>query len=557
MTAIRTNTELTIVVQPQSTMTDDPQNYPSSDVNNIVSANLPIPIVVKWANTAGNAVSSTYNPTTTGDVVNVIIEVFAGNKFGTNQSISSNQMKQIATLKKSRDLPYLMTDMGSNMNVGQPFQYFSFDLQTICADLLSYTLAPIKSGTIKSVDFGGYNGDTSSYIQGNNNPILHPIGAFRFIDFRVKAEVLNSDGEVVSTTSDALEGKTFGIVNNVPQWTDSHNLHDYAVVGGSGAEDTSHKFFSYCPNAATSDSDVPYKKPIRITDEAEWLHFYIESGILVSTSDKTADAFIKIETSDGDDAELNSFKTLIPSFGSASNAVYKSYLIQNVSPVYINSISANTISDDTVWYKATLVLTKDGDTDFNYSESRYFLIDRQPVKPAYDFVRFHWLNRAGGIDSYTCTRDVTESVSVSKNTYEQRPNQRMLPEEGSLPTSYTGVTYNNDSLADTNFSNTYQESVRVLNVDATKNESVYTEPMNKIESDWLSELITSPSVWIELENDASKRANAISATMHPSTKDYFPVIITNSSVETVNQEQGLVKFNIEFTHSHKINTQRN
>ena len=525
MTAIRTNTELTIVVQPQSTMTDDPQNYPSSDVNNIVSANLPIPIVVKWANTAGNAVSSTYNPTTTGDVVNVIIEVFAGNKFGTNQSISSNQMKQIATLKKSRDLPYLMTDMGSNMNVGQPFQYFSFDLQTICADLLSYTLAPIKSGTIKSVDFGGYNGDTSSYIQGNNNPILHPIGAFRFIDFRVKAEVLNSDGEVVSTTSDAL--------------------------------DTSHKFFSYCPNAATSDSDVPYKKPIRITDEAEWLHFYIESGILVSTSDKTADAFIKIETSDGDDAELNSFKTLIPSFGSASNAVYKSYLIQNVSPVYINSISANTISDDTVWYKATLVLTKDGDTDFNYSESRYFLIDRQPVKPAYDFVRFHWLNRAGGIDSYTCTRDVTESVSVSKNTYEQRPNQRMLPEEGSLPTSYTGVTYNNDSLADTNFSNTYQESVRVLNVDATKNESVYTEPMNKIESDWLSELITSPSVWIELENDASKRANAISATMHPSTKDYFPVIITNSSVETVNQEQGLVKFNIEFTHSHKINTQRN
>ena len=557
MTAIRTNTELTIVVQPQSTMTDDPQNYPSSDVNNIVSANLPIPIVVKWANTAGNAVSSTYNPTTTGDVVNVIIEVFAGNKFGTNQSISSNQMKQIATLKKSRDLPYLMTDMGSNMNVGQPFQYFSFDLQTICADLLSYTLAPIKSGTIKSVDFGGYNGETSSYIQGNNNPILHPIGAFRFIDFRVKAEVLNSDGEVVSTTSDALEGKTFGIVNNVPQWTDSHNLHDYAVVGGSGAEDTSHKFFSYCPNAATSDSDVPYKKPIRITDEAEWLHFYIESGILVSTSDKTADAFIKIETSDGDDAELNSFKTLIPSFGSASNAVYKSYLIQNVSPVYINSISANTISDDTVWYKATLVLTKDGDTDFNYSESRYFLIDRQPVKPAYDFVRFHWLNRAGGIDSYTCTRDVTESVSVSKNTYEQRPNQRMLPEEGSLPTSYTGVTYNNDSLADTNFSNTYQESVRVLNVDATKNESVYTEPMNKIESDWLSELITSPSVWIELENDASKRANAISATMHPSTKDYFPVIITNSSVETVNQEQGLVKFNIEFTHSHKINTQRN
>tara|TARA_A100001391_G_scaffold54750_3_gene33427 strand:- start:6587 stop:8260 length:1674 start_codon:yes stop_codon:yes gene_type:complete len=557
MTAIRSNTELTIVVQPQSTMTSDPQNYPSSDENHIVSANLPIPIVVKWANTSGSAVSSTYNPTTTGDVVNVIIEVFAGNKFGTNQSISSNKMKQIATLKKSRDLPYLMTDMGTNMNVAQPFQYFSFDLQSICADLLSYTLAPIKSGTIKSVDFGGYNGDTSSYIQGDNNPILHPLGAFRFIDFQVKAEVLNSDGEVVSMTGSALAGTSFCIVNNVPQWTDSHNLHDYAVVGGSGAEDTSHKFFSYCPNAATSDSNVPYKKPIRMTDEAEWLHFFIQSGIFASSDDKTADAFIKIETSNGASAELSAFKALIPSFGVASNAVYKSYLIQNVSPVYINSITSNTISDDTVWYKATLVLTKDGPTDFNYSESRYFVIDRQPVKPAYDFVRFHWLNRAGGIDSYTCTRDVTESISVSKNTFEQRPNQRMLPEEGSLPISYSGLTYVTDNLADTNFSNTYQESVRVLNVDATKNESVYTEPMNKTESDWLSELITSPSVWIELENDASIRANAINATMHPSTKDYFPVIITNSSVETVNQEQGLVKFNIEYTHSHKINTQRN
>tara|TARA_Y100001972_G_scaffold52498_1_gene64312 strand:+ start:4913 stop:6583 length:1671 start_codon:yes stop_codon:yes gene_type:complete len=556
MTAIRTNTVLTIVVQPQAAMTSDPQNYSSSDTNHIVSANLPIPIVVKWSNTSGSAVSSTYNPTTTGDVVNVIIEVFAGNKYGTNQSIAAGNMKQIATLKKSRDLPYLMTDMGTDMSVAQPFQYFSFDLQSICADLLSYTLAPIKAGTLKSIDFGGYNGDTSSYIQGDNNPILHPLGAFRFIDFQVKAEVLNSSGEVVSMTGSALAGGTFGIVNNVPQWTDSHNLHDYAVVGGTGADDTSHKFFSYCPNAATSNSSVKYKKPIRTTDEAEWLHFFIQKGIHVST-DLTDDAFIKIETSDGNDAELNAFKSLIPAFGIASNATYKSYLIQNVSPVYINSISSNTISDDTVWYKATLMFTKDGGSDFKYSESRYFVIDRQPVKPAYDFVRFHWLNRAGGIDSYTCTRDVTESVSVSKNTYEQRPNQRMLPEQGSLPIDYTGVSYTNDNLADTNFSNTYQESVRVLNVDATKNESVYTEPMNKIESDWLSELITSPSVWIELENDASIRANAINATMHPSTKDYFPVIITNSSVETVNQEQGLVKFNIEYTHSHKINTQRN
>jgi hypothetical protein len=210
-----------------------------------------------------------------------------------------------------------------------------------------------------------------------------------------------------------------------------------------------------------------------------------------------------------------------------------------------------------VWYKAQLEIDTSTPQTYAITEERHFVIDRQPAKPAYDFVRFHWLNRLGGIDSYTCTRDVAESISVSKNTYEQRTNQRMFIEEDITPPNYGNGATTNTNRVDTNFSNTYQESVRVLNVDATKNDSVYTEPMNKIEADWLSELITSPSVWIELENDASQRANNIDSSMHPSTKDYFPVIITNSSVETVNQEQGLVKFNIEYTHSHKINTQRN
>ena len=37
----------------------------------------------------------------------------------------------------------------------------------------------------------------------------------------------------------------------------------------------------------------------------------------------------------------------------------------------------------------------------------------------------------------------------------------------------------------------------------------------------------------------------------------MPVIITNSDIETINQEQGLVSFNIEYTLAHKVQTQRN
>ena len=60
-----------------------------------------------------------------------------------------------------------------------------------------------------------------------------------------------------------------------------------------------------------------------------------------------------------------------------------------------------------------------------------------------------------------------------------------------------------------------------------------------------------------METDATKRGNTVNPYQRPSTKEYIPVIITNSDIETVNQESGLVKFNLEYTLSHKVQTQRN
>lgn len=562
-TIIKAGTALTLRIEPRVTSTD----YPDSDENHLVSANLPIPIQVQWA---GTGVTGTYKPQAEGDVVNVILEVFMGNKFGVNQSLGATyDMHKVAEVSKSRDLPFVLQNTGKFASETADRQFFSFDIQSICADLLSYTLAPIKQGTIQSFGggFGGYNGDVSSYLQGNAQPYMNSLGAFRFIDYRIKAEVLDANGDLTvatvsagSSTIDYLDGQTFGIINAVPQWTDTHRLDKYKISGLSGTADTTQKFLSYCPNA-NGNSTPEYKKPVRISDQAEWLHFYLFQGKATGTSNETFLLQLRIITDDGNTFNATSFTNSITDdsgvsrITSASSAMYKEYCIQNVAPSFIGgaTITANTKS-----YTAQLMLTPSGGgSAYAISEKRHYVIDRQPAKPAYDFVRFHWLNRLGGIDSYTCTRDVAESISVSKNTYEQRTNQRMFIEEDITPPNYGNGATTNTNRVDTNFSNTYQESVRVLNVDATKNDSVYTEPMNKIEADWLSELITSPSVWIELENDASQRANDIDSSMHPSTKDYFPVIITNSSVETVNQEQGLVKFNIEYTHSHKINTQRN
>jgi hypothetical protein len=67
----------------------------------------------------------------------------------------------------------------------------------------------------------------------------------------------------------------------------------------------------------------------------------------------------------------------------------------------------------------------------------------------------------------------------------------------------------------------------------------------------------SPNVWIEVDSDATAENNTINPYLRPSTKGYMPVIITNSDIETVNQEQGLVRFNLEYIFSHKVQTQRN
>tara|TARA_R100001443_G_scaffold25342_1_gene38168 strand:- start:470 stop:2542 length:2073 start_codon:yes stop_codon:yes gene_type:complete len=195
-------------------------------------------------------------------------------------------------------------------------------------------------------------------------------------------------------------------------------------------------------------------------------------------------------------------------------------------------------------------------TTVRATEYRYFNIDREDAKLPYDFVRFYWLNRLGGIDSYTAKRNVAESISVNRDVIETKSADRTWY-QNSL--DGTGAT-----IADADYisntmrgGNLYKGGREVLNVNANRNNSVYTEPLNKSTAQWLEEIMTSPNVWIEMDTDATARGNTINSYQRPSTKEYIPVIITNGSAETVNQEAGLVSFNIEYTLAHKVQTQRN
>ena len=198
-------------------------------------------------------------------------------------------------------------------------------------------------------------------------------------------------------------------------------------------------------------------------------------------------------------------------------------------------------------------------TTIRATEYRYFGIDRETANVPFGFVRFHWLNRIGGIDSYTAKRDVMEGLSITRDTIETKSADRTWYQDNQTNQPSNGTNLSNDAYVSNTMrgGNLYKGGREVLNVKAQRNNTVFTEPLNKQTAEWLEEIMTSPNVWIEMDTEATARGNTVNPYQRPSTKEYIPVIITNGEVETLNQESGLVKFNIEYTLAHKVQTQRN
>tara|TARA_R110000851_G_scaffold112914_2_gene237277 strand:- start:2217 stop:3002 length:786 start_codon:yes stop_codon:yes gene_type:complete len=259
--------------------------------------------------------------------------------------------------------------------------------------------------------------------------------------------------------------------------------------------------------------------------------------------------------------------------------------VQNVSPAYINghaytpnlnenypyTSSRTPITSFTDWYYVYVRGYYDTNTigwqEVRHSNVYWYKMDESGTeKSAYENVRFHWLNTMGGIDSYTARRDVLESISVEKSLMQTAlPNRRIFQDNQYADgTSVIDSDYFSDTMRGSNY---YRGGKEVLSVNANANNSVYTEPLNKIESTWLREMFTSPNVWIETptadsdelnyESDAGEFLNDQNPYLRPSTTVYTPVILTNTEITSLNEKEGLVMFNIEYTLSQGILTQRN
>tara|TARA_R110000822_G_scaffold50042_4_gene131077 strand:- start:736 stop:1506 length:771 start_codon:yes stop_codon:yes gene_type:complete len=253
-------------------------------------------------------------------------------------------------------------------------------------------------------------------------------------------------------------------------------------------------------------------------------------------------------------------QNISPDYITTSGKVYEKTTSRTSYP-YWDVYAGATITSNTLYYTATL--TKQGMwSPFNeeiISQNYYYNIDRETENIPFGFVRFHWLNSLGATDSYTAKRNVVEGLTISRDVIERKSGDRTWYQADSGAVSGSEVSVpNSNYISDTmRGGDIYKGGREVSRVNADRVQSVFTEPLNKSVAKWLEEMMLSTNVWIEMDTKATTRGNSSNPYLRPSTKEYIPVIITNSDIETVNQENTLVKFNIEYTLAHKVQTQRN
>ena len=531
-----------------------------------------------------------------GDLINVIFKV--------ETSVDGTHWNTIGKIKKSRDIANKRFETGTQPNGHR----FTIDISQLVSDQLSYSLCPINKGTWQSNYYGGMNGGLTMQdnVIGSQMSAGNPIsnynvsenGTFRRVRVSATFEILDADSQVI-TASDTLSYPPYlTVINSVNQYErDDVYYNKYNVDYRTGYE-----FLTRCPNLSYGSVVQDFKKPVRIDDQAEWLQFYMRigwsfeiSGSGATLNDKVCAMGIKISTYIGDSLEntfyLNDFQQNIIESTFGGFSVVDNYqnqmFIQNISPYYINNTAAlktpnsppsigrsttgiadnwsdytgDKITANTTRYTANLVKVSlySPYVVLEVSHSYNYTIDRESANIPYGYVRFHWLNSLGAIDSYTAKRDVVEGLTISRDVIERKSGDRTWYQANSGAVNSAEV-----NVADTSYisdtmrgGDLYKGGREVSNVNADRVQSVYTEPLNKSVAKWLEEMMLSPNVWIEKDTEATAKGNSSNPYLRPSTKGYIPVIITNSDIETVNQSEGLVKFNIEYTLAHKVQTQRN
>lgn len=610
MTAIRTGTSVQFGIVPFYTGSNTTPFPPMQNMNNryrgnyLISANQPMIYQVQWT---GTSVNENYTPSVTGDVINVIFEIYSTTDFPTPSSFTDWDL--LGEITKKRDVSNTNIVTSSVPNV----QSFTIDIANMVSDELSYSLVPIGKGSWQNQVYGGLNG--GGVKQDNITETVSPYnvsrnGTYRTIRVDARIEVLDSSGLVVTSSTGVTSTSAVRVINSVPNFKAKLYPNQMWILSQYTVSTSSQRrALTTCPNSSVTTSSYNYIKPISVNDEAEFLYFFCKNSyygnddtdyynryeVYGKSFDKNDTLQMEFvlgsewknslgTTAVCSDISHNFQKNNTQSFAHTQNQM----CVQNVSPDYINGHAyiANQnqdypypagnaitpIDSDTAYYRVYVRGFYNNNVDTNWIPIRhsnvywYKMNESGKEKSSYENVRFHWLNSMGGIDSYTARRDVLESISVERSLMQTAlPNRRIFQDNQYADSS---AVANTDYLSDTmRGSDYYRGGKEVLSVNADVNNKVYTEPLNKIEATWLREMFTSPNVWIETptadsdelnyQSDAAELLTDQNSYLRPSKTIYTPVILNNTEITSVNEEKGLIMYNIEYTLSQGILTQRN
>ena len=123
--------------------------------------------------------SPLYVPSQSGDIVNVIFEVYA--KTDKTRTTTFNAESLIATIRKGVDAPKIVADnqwlnkstiTGTYSGVNMVGKLFTIDISSLVKTKLSYSLIPVNKGTLglKSPNahiFGALNGQYGGQVYGS------------------------------------------------------------------------------------------------------------------------------------------------------------------------------------------------------------------------------------------------------------------------------------------------------------------------------------------------------------------------------------------------------
>ena len=162
------------------------------------------------------------------------------------------------------------------------------------------------------------------------------------------------------------------------------------------------------------------------------------------------------------------------------------------------------------------------------SETRWFGIDNRPS--LYTPTRFTWLNKLGGMDSYSFNLSSNRNTPIARKEFTQ-----LL---GSLNTS-NQWTY---KIGD--------RGRRNIQVTATETYTVTSDWVSQSEAFWMESLFQSPQVYL-------MNSDRYCVTPDTSTTNFDPIILTSATYdEKLTQREVLLNYDITFEKAYNVNVQR-